>query len=481
MFAWIREMRHPTYEELKAENAALRAELAEARKRIEELQQLVQKLQVQLNQNSRNSSKPPSSDPPWTSSGPQRPSTGRRPGGQPGHEAKRRDLLPMEQVDEIVVLKPLKCKGCGHPLKGTDREPLRHQVTELPPLRSHTTEYQRHRVICPHCQTTTLADLPEGISESCFGPRVEAITAYLSGRAHLSKRQIAEGMEDLFEIPISVGSVSAIEQRVSQALEAPVQEARTYVEEQPVKHADETGWKEGAQRAWLWTAVTATVTIFLIHASRGAQAARALLGSFAGYLITDRWNAYNDWPLRRRQLCWAHLIRDFEGFLERGAASAKIGAALLREVSSMFALWYRVRDGTLKRSSFQEYMRPIRRRVQRLLKQGSRCGESKTEGMCRMILKPAPALWTFVRVEGVEPTNNRAERAIRPVVLYRKGSFGTHSPEGSRFVERIMTVVATLRQQGRNVLDYLTQTCIAARYGHTVPSLLPAVAQRTAA
>jgi transposase len=305
------------------------------------------------------------------------------------------------------------------------------------------------------------------------GPCLQAIIAYLTARAHLSKRQIQEALEDLMGVSLSLGAISGVEQTVSQALAAPVEEARVFVQAQPVVHADETGWRQGRKRAWLWIAVTPWVSVFLIHVKRSAEAARALLGGFLGYLVTDRWNAYNGWKIRRRQICWAHLIRDFKGFTERGKSSARIGAALLSQARKMFALWRRVRDGTLARSTFRAYMSPIRRRVETLLRQGTHCSESKTEGMCEMILKLAPALWTFVRVEGVEPTNNVAERTIRPAVLYRKGSFGTHSAEGSRFIERVWTVVATLRQQNRNVLEYLTRACRAALYHRKAPSLLP--------
>jgi transposase len=313
--------------------------------------------------------------------------------------------------------------------------------------------------------------------------------AYLSGQAHLSKRQIEELLHDAFGVTMSLGSVVAAQQAVSEAVAVAVEEAKAYVERQPVAYADETGWKEGnaeatpgrRKKAWLWVAVTRCVTVFLIHASRGTVAARALLGRSAGYLVTDRWNAYNDWPVRKRQICWAHLIRDFVGFAERGKWSARIGAALLREAQKMFSLWHRVRDGTLTRSSFRVYLGPIRRRVERLLRRGTRCAEPKTEGMCAMILKLAPALWTFARIEGVEPTNNTAERTVRPAVLYRKGCFGTQSAAGSRFVERIFTVVATLRQQQRNVMDYLTLACVRAQAGKKAPSLLPRSARAAAA
>jgi transposase len=246
------------------------------------------------------------------------------------------------------------------------------------------------------------------------------------------------------------------------------------VQAQPVAYLDETGGREGQQRAWLWTAVTAWVTVFVVRLSRSRKVAKELLGErFWGYLVTDRWSAYTWYPSWRRQLCWAHLLRDIEAMIERGGQSQAIGEALRAQARQMFHWWHRVRDGTLAHASFAHYMRPIRREIERLLDVGQTCGAPKTEGTCRDILKRRQALWTFVRHAGVEPTNNAAERAIRPGVLWRKGSFGTHSAEGSRFVEAMMTVVATLKQQHRNVLDYLTAACDAALSGEAAPSLLP--------
>jgi transposase len=221
-------------------------------------------------------------------------------------------------------------------------------------------------------------------------------------------------------------------------------------------------------------AVTSVVTVFLVRMFRGGQVARALLGEqCSGILVTDRYSAYNWYPVRWRQVCWAHVLRDFEAMRGRGGCSEEIGDALLAQAHQMLAWWHRVREGTRKRSTFRSYRSPLRREVERLLEAGSRCGVPKTAGPCRDILKRREALWTFVQVEGVEPTNNTAERAIRPGVLWRKGSFGTQSAEGSRVVESMMTVVATLRQQQRNVLEYLTAACEAALRGEAAPSLLP--------
>ncbi len=253
-----------------------------------------------------------------------------------------------------------------------------------------------------------------------------------------------------------------------------MEEARASVPEQPVAHLDETSWREGGKRAWLWVAVTSLVTVFVVRLARGGQVARELLGEgFGGILVTDRYSAYNWYPVRWRQVCWAHLRRDFEAIRGRGGISEEIGDALLKQAHQMFTWWHLVRDGTLSRSTFRSSMSPLRREVERLLEAGSQCGVAKTEGTCREMLKRREALWTFVEVEGVEPTNNTAERSIRPGVQWRKVSLGTQSEAGSRYVESMMTVVATLKQQKRNVLAYLTAVHEAALRGETAPSLLP--------
>jgi len=447
--------------------------------RVTALVAMVQALQEQLHQTSRNSSRPPSSDPPLPQR-PHRPRGQRRRGGQPGHPGSTRTLIPVEEVDEVVVIKPAQCTHCQAPLSGDDPQPWRHQVIELPPIKPVVTEYQWHQLACPACGETTRAPWPAGVPSRTYGPRVQATVALCTGAYRLSKRTTQQVMNEVFGVPLSVGTISPLEQATTAAVAAPVEEARTYVHEQAVAHLDETSWWQGGKRAWLWVAVTSLVTVFVVRLSRGGQVARELLGeTFSGILVTDRYSAYNWYPVRWRQLCWAHLLRDFEAMRGRGGRSEEIGDALLAQAHQMFAWWHRVREGTLKRSTFRSYMSPLRREVERLLEAGSRCGVPKTAGTCRDILKRREALWTFVQVEGVEPTNNTAERSIRPGVLWRKGSFGTQSEEGSRFVESMMTVVSTLKQQQRNVLEYLTEACDAALRGDAAPSLLPANAQKS--
>jgi transposase len=443
--------------------------------RVAALEATVQQLREQVQQTSRTSSRPPSSDPPQAvGQRPRREPTGRRPGGQPGHAGQARALVPVEAVDVVVPVKPERCHHCQHLLQGEDPQPQRHQVTEIPPVKPVVTEYQLHRLVCPACGEETRGAVPAGVPIGGFGPRVQAITALCTGAYHLSKRTTQRALEDLFGVQMGLGTIANLEHATVQAVAAPVAEARAYVQRQPAAYLDETGWREGQQRAWLWTAVTEWVTVFVVRASRGGKVAQELLGErFWGWLVTDRWSAYTWYPPWRRQVCWAHLLRDIEAMSERGGGSREIGDALRVQARQMFQWWHRVREGTLAPASFVSYMWPVRQEVERLLEAGQTCGVPKTEGTCRELLKLRQALWTFVRHNGVEPTNNAAERAIRPGVLWRKGSFGTQSAEGSRFVEAMMTVVATLKQQHRNVLAYVTAACEAARRGEPAPSLLP--------
>ena len=347
-------------------------------------------------------------------------------------------------------------------------------MTEVPPVQPHVTEYQLHTLTCPRCGATTAATLPAGVPRGAFGPQLEATVAVCTGVYHLSRRTTVGLMGDLFGVELALGTVSACEQAVSAAVAGPVAEAHRYVQAQAVVHADETGWRQGRQRAWLWVMVSTLVTVFLIHARRNTEAARHLIGaSRALVLVSDRWSAYKDWPIEQRQLCWAHLLREFTAFTERGGAAARLGRALLKDADTLFARWHRVRAGTLARPRFWRQMRPLRRRVERRLRRGMWCPDGKTAATCRDLVSLQTALWAFIDIPGVEPTNNAAERALRPAVLWRKGSFGTHSAAGSRFAERMLTVATTLRQQGRHIVGYVAQAYVASLHGQPPPSLLP--------
>lgn len=439
----------------------------------EQLRQRVADVEERVHQTSRNSSKPPSSDPPSASSRAQRTPSGRKRGGQKGHKGHGRKLKAATEVTRVVDIKPTCCESCGVLLLGEDAHPVRHQVTELPRVEPEVIEYRQHTLTCLACGAQTTPDWPVDMPSGSFGPRVQATVGYLTGRMGISQRDVEEAMDALFHTDLALGSVSAMEQNASAALSQPVEEAHTYVRQQPVVNADETSWRQGKQRLWLWIGTTPLVTVFLL-ATRGAEGARQLLGrAFRGIIGSDRWSGYNWLPVLQRQLCWAHLKRDFQAFVDRGGESARLGEALLKQVKMMFELWHKLREGALSRTQFQEHMAPIREEVGALLRQGQALAQDKTRRTCENILKLESALWTFVLVEGVEPTNNWAERLLRRAVLWRRRSFGTQSETGSQFVERVLTAVTTLRQQKRDVLDYLTEACAATMRGDTPPSLLP--------
>jgi transposase len=358
---------------------------------------------------------------------------------------------------------------------GEDEQPQRHQVTYLRRIEPEIVEYQRHAVDCLVCGARNQAEWPADMPKGSFSEEVQALTAYLGGRFGVSKRDIAEILETVFHIDISLGSISAQEERVSQALKKPMDEALEYVHRQTTKNMDETSWHELTRLCWLWVCVTPKVTVFQIFKTRGASEAKKFLGeNFVGTLGSDRYSAYNWIDPKKRQACWAHLKRDFQALLERGGESATVGSLLLEQVKLFFDLWYRVRTETLSRIDFQTAMLPIRSEVNRLLLMGIAVQHTQTHKTCRNIHNLEQSLWNFVDREGIEPTNNVAERALRRCVIWRRRSFGTQSEGGSQFVERITTTVTTLRQQKRDVLDFLVTTCRANLQGLTTPSLLPA-------
>ena len=444
---------------LVTENQTLRAEVAE--------------LKEKFGKNSSNSSKPPSSDTPANRPQRTREKSGRMQGAQRGHRKHERTLLPVEKARSVTEVRPVSCRRCGHRLRGKDAAPKRHQVVDVPPIEPVFDEWRLHTLACPACAHRTEAILPEGVPTLGYGPGVDAMVGQLAGELRLSKRTTAETMTHVLGVPMSVGAVMDAQNRVMEALAAPMQEAMVHAQAQPIKHADETPIWQKEARGYLWVCVTAMVTVFSIQLSRSGASARAFLGTAVGVLVTDRYSGYSWWPAASRQVCWAHLVRDFCALADRGGESARVGNGLLEEAKRMFGWWQRVREGTLSRATFRVYMRSVTKRVEALLLEGQTVDHPKTRGTCKKLWKHRVSLWTFVRREGVEPTNNHAERAIRFGVLWKRMSHGTMSREGSLFVARILTVRATLRQQGRNVHAYLRHVCQTHRNGQPQPSLLP--------
>jgi transposase len=439
-------------------------------------------LRARLGQNSGNSSRPPSSDPPGSRERPMSERGRRRPGGQAGHPGHHRALLPPERVDRVVVLRPERCADCGAPLAtepvAGDPAPARVQVSEVPPLAVQVTEYQLEARRCARCGEVTRAERPAEVGAGSFGPRLQALVAVLSGRYRLSRREVVQLLADLWGVELALGSVVELEQATSAALAPVVDEALVAAQQARAANMDETGWREGCRRAWLWVLVTARLTVFRIAPRRAGAVARELLGpAWRGTLGSDRFSGYAWLPVGGRQVCWAHLQRDFQALVERGGAAAAIGTAALAIEREVFELWHRCRQGELDRATLRQDLEPLQARLWRVFAAGVDSDDARASALCRDLGRRLwPALWSFARYEGVEPTNNAAERALRPAVLWRKGSFGCHSPAGSRFAERMLTVAATCRQQGRDLVEFLVAANCAARLGTPPPSLLPAQA-----
>jgi transposase len=406
----VRDWRDDRIDELEREDTELRAKIREQQaiiqtqqetiaareRRIEQLEARLHGLEAILARNSGNSSCPPSSDPPGAPPPAPPRRTGRRRGGQPGHEKHSRQLVPPERVNRTLVVKPEVCRRCGDALQGDDPAPHRHQVIDVPKVVATVDEYQLHVLGCSKCGISTRASLPPGVPAGQFGPRLQAIVSVCSGAYRMSKRGIEELVEDFFDVPISLGSISNLEQATSVAVAAPVEEVAHVIREAPVVHADETGWYELRKRAWLWVAVTSHIALFLIRASRGAHIAQELLGAaFAGILVSDRWSAYNWVDVARRQLCWAHLLRQFRGFQDHGQEANAIGRALELLTDTMFHAWHRVRDGTMTRAAFQEFIERLQPYVVGELQRGVACPAKAVAGRCREILELETALWTF--------------------------------------------------------------------------------------
>ena len=440
------------------------------------LESEVKELKEQLNTNSQNSSLPSSKDKPSSKKKPKKKKRStRKQGAQPGHSAHKRELVPVEEVDHVEECNPTKQCSCGG-LVIKSKNHRKHQYFELPVIKPIVTEYQMFSGKCCVCEKTYWGTLPANVSTGMLGPRAIAMVATLTGSYRVSKRNVVNLFEDIYRFKISVGSVSKAEKIASMALKGPVEEAKTFIKtvDNIEVHADETGHKEKGKRMWAWVAVALLVSVFIIRASRGSKVAKELLGeNFKGILNSDRWSAYTWVKTRIRQLCWAHLKRDFKKISERSGTSGIIGDELLLQTNRMFSYWDKVKSGQKTKADFQRYMKCIRKNVEGLLIRGTRCKNKKTSGTCKHILNLKEALWTFVDRDGIDPTNNTAEQVIRTHVIWTKTSFGTQSPAGTEYMERVLTAVGSCKLQKRNVLDFMTDAVQSYFSSSKQPSLIP--------
>jgi transposase len=452
--------------------------IAELEQRLAGLAQRLAELEARLGINSTNSSLPPSANPLGAPKPVVKKKSKRKPGGQPGHPPHLKQLLPPDRVTRTHVFAPDHCEECQATLpteaQPGDAEPTRFQTIELPVLVANVTEYQGLARTCPDCGHVTHAVIPQEIRAHSVEPRLSATLSYLTGCHGLSKRAVEEIAEAVFAAPIALGTVANLEQEMSVALAAPHQEALAAVRTAEIKHADETSWKKSAKLCWLWGAASSSVAAFLIDAGRGVAGLKSLLGSsIYGILCTDRLAAYEQVLAEYRQICWAHLKRDFRKIVDRGGGSVRLGKEGLQIVQKVFAAWHAFKDNTITREQLEERLQPVVSQMGRLLERGQSSADKSTRRFCANLAKLEVSLWTFVVTEGVEPTNNFMERLLRRAVLWRKRSFGSWSENGCRFVERILTVVQTRRLQKQNVLEYLHDALSTHRKGKVCPKLIP--------
>ncbi len=437
------------------------------------LEARVAQLEERLGTNSRNSSKPPSSDGPGDGPPARPPSGGRPKGGQRGHKGSRREMLPPEAVDAFVACKPDACAECGERLHGDDLAPMRHQVIELPAKLTHVTEYQLHELACPCCEARTRGALPANAPTAMLGPRAQALIGALVGQFKQSHRDVVLFFVTVLGVTMSVGTITRMLRRVSEAVAVPVEEAKTEARRQPVAHADETSWRRGRRKSWLWVMATTIATFFEVAPDRGGESAKKLVGDFRGILVLDRWRAYDVLGLKWVQYCWAHLDRDWEKFRLRGGVDAALGERLARETDRLFTWWHWVKEGRRDRDWLRRSVERLKRSVRRLLEEGAETASPKTRGTCGELLETFERMWTFVDHEGVPPTNNFAEQQIRHGVIWRKTSYGSDGEAGGVFAGRILTVVATCRQHARSVFSFLCDAVTAKLRGLAAPSLIP--------
>ena len=440
-------------------------------RQIEALQQEVQTLKDRLGSNSRNSSKPPSTDPLHLKRQPPKPPSGKKRGGQPGHQRATRPLVPPEQLADTVTCKPTACVGCGHALEGSDPTPHRHQVAEIPPVRPTVIEYQVHRLACPGCGVVTAGPLPEGVPTGSFGPRLHALLSLFAAEFRLAKRPIQRLAQSVLGLDLSLGMIAKLEGRTATVLQPVDAELAEAIRLDPHVFIDETPWREANARVWLWLSQSDRATHYRISPKRDADTARAILGENSEKVVQcDRYVGYT-W-VKKKQWCWAHVRRDFQAMIDRSDGGTAVGRRLLQWSDHLFWAWHRVAEGEMDWEEFLWWAGRLQARLRVALEAGVLSGSPKTRGTCRRLLEGWEHLWRFLAGDGTEPTNNRAERALRHAVLWRRSSGGTASPLGSQFVCRLLSVVATCRQQGRSVLAYLTSCFEANLRSQPVPSLL---------
>lgn len=456
---------------LQAEHRQLQAAYNNLKKtsseRIAALEVDNRELREKLRGNSSNSSRPPSQD--LTRSKRKCKPTGRKQGGQPGHPGHAREIYPPEQVSKTIEVLPERCPECGH--TQFEEAPVSidsRQVVELPDIQPEVTQFDIYTCCCAHCGHHVRPEIPKEAQRG-FGPRLMGFITLLSGDTGVTKRKI-QSLVGYIGIRISLGSVCNIHEFATELLKFPYEKIRTGVLESEHINADETSWRCFSKRCWLWIATTLTATFFHIDPSRSSQAYQRVLGSFDKILTTDRYAGYNQHK-GLHQLCLAHIDRDLKKVAEREGLDAFIGRILMQKLDSVFALWHKFKAAEISREQLIQGANQHTEDFNLFLKRGAWDDtDGKTQSLCNNLLKRFDSLWLFLHIEGVEPTNNLAERELRPAVIFRKLTGGSQSEWGMRYIERVMTVICTLKKRSVNIFKYLTDCFDAEIRDGPIPS-----------
>jgi transposase len=391
-------------------------------------------------------------------------------------------LVPPERLNAVVDLVPTACDHCQRALNEphTVGTPHRHQVTELPSIEAHVTEYRRYERACPDCGRTTRARLPQDVVGQ-FGPHLTGVIAYLTVVCRLPRTVVRQVLQGVLQIPISVGSTQKAWEEASAAVAEPYAELQDALPHETVLNADETGHRTNGEKRWLWTFVAQTFVFYTVATSRGSDVLRQLLGkAFAGILGSDRLPSYLKYHVAQRQLCWSHFKRNLLSALElaRSAPARRFCREALRLQRRLFRLWHRyrgdpgARGAPLTRAELIARVLPLEKKFFALAERHVNAADDNVRNLARALFEHHRHFFTFVYHEGVTPTNNSAERSLRPAVVWRKLYFGTRSQEGEIAVARLLTITRTCQLQQLNVLVYLTTAIAAHRRRQRVASLL---------
>lgn len=463
----------------------LEQQLERARARIERLEgenerlrKRERELEMRVGQDSQTSSKPPSSDPAWEREARRKARNerkakkrGKKRGAKKGHRGTHRRRVSASEVDEVEEHRAAECAGCGRSLaEEPGRLMWRHQVVELMQVEARVVEHRGMAVTCGGCGQEHRPRRPRWLVRTgAFGPRLRALMALLVAGYRLSRRQVQRLLRQVWGVRISLGAVSANEARVSQPLEPIYEDAHRLAQRSARAHADETPWHSDDKLAWLWTMVTPEHVIYRIDPRRTTEAAKKVLGTFVGLLTTDRFSSYSYYDADKRQFCWSHLDRELAHLVQHVPEEGLLLRKMKGLVKQMFVRHRRIRDGTVPWR--RGWVRSIRRHFETCVQQGQASEQKAVRRLCRSLSKNLGALWRFASFEGAEPTNNAAERALRHAVLWRKTSHGTRSVRGARFVERMLTVLETLRVQGRDAWAFLERVMQTSVRGAPLPTL----------